>query len=161
MIERKLTDRLLAIKPHLLMSLGLVSIIAVGLLGEYFGWSRLPLTPVSNIIGGAVLIGGWLLHLYCHQFHRQAHQRTTQIQTLVTTGPFARVRHPMYLSLILMNGGLNLAWGIVWMLAPLLLFVGLVVLIVNQEEKALLQTFGPEYREYRKRVPWRLIPGMF
>jgi protein-S-isoprenylcysteine O-methyltransferase Ste14 len=61
----------------------------------------------------------------------------------------------------MMKGGLSVAWGIGWMLAPFLVFVGLVILIIIQEEKMLLQTFGPEYREYRKRVPWRLIPGMF
>jgi hypothetical protein len=54
MAELKLTDRLLTVKPHLLMSLGLVSLIAVGLMGKYFGWSRLPLMPVSNITVGVV-----------------------------------------------------------------------------------------------------------
>jgi protein-S-isoprenylcysteine O-methyltransferase Ste14 len=161
MAAYKLTDRLLAIKPSVLLSLGLILLVVVGLLGECFGWGRLPWTPVSNIIGGVVLLGGWLFHLYCHQFHRQAHQRTAQIQTLVTTGPFARVRHPMYLSLILINGGLSVTWGISWMLAPFLLFIGLVILIMIQEEKMLLRMFGPEYREYLKQVPWRLIPGIF
>jgi protein-S-isoprenylcysteine O-methyltransferase Ste14 len=161
MDNHKLMYRLLAVKPHILISLGLVLMIVVGLLGEFFGWGRLPGAPVSNIIGGVVLIGGWLLHLYCHQFHRQAHQQTAQIQTLVTVGPFARIRHPMYLSLILMNAGVCIAWGIVWMLASLLFFVGLVILIMIQEEKMLLQTFEPEYRKYMNRVPWRLIPGIF
>jgi protein-S-isoprenylcysteine O-methyltransferase Ste14 len=54
-----------------------------------------------------------------------------------------------------------LAWGIVWMLASLLFFVGLVILIMIQEEKMLLQTFEPEYRKYMNWVPWRLIPGIF
>jgi protein-S-isoprenylcysteine O-methyltransferase Ste14 len=161
MAAYKLMDRLLAVKPNILMSLGLALTIAVGLGGEFLGWGRLPGTPFSNIVGGVVLFCGWLLHVYCHQFHHQAHQQTAQIQALITVGPFARVRHPMYLSLILLDGGMSLAWGIGWMLAPFVFFVGLAILIMIQEEKTLLQTIGPEYREYMNRVPWRLIPGIF
>jgi protein-S-isoprenylcysteine O-methyltransferase Ste14 len=157
----KFVDRLLDLKPSRLMSAGLLLIIAAGILGEFLAWERFPWRPFSNLFGGAVLIGGWLFHLRCHQFHRQAHERSAEIRGIVATGPFAWIRHPMYLSLILMNGGLVLAWGIRWMLAPLLLFIGLVILILIQEEKFLLQTAGPEYREYMEKVPWRLVPKVF
>ena len=67
----------------------------------------------------------------------------------------------MYLSLILMDGGLTLAWGIGWMFVPFLLFLGFIIVLLIQEENLLLQTAGPQYRNYMRRVRWRLVPGIF
>ncbi|HBE78063.1 MAG TPA: hypothetical protein DDW65_09840 [Firmicutes bacterium] len=121
----------------------------------------MPFTPFSNFCGGVVFISGWLFHLYCHKFHRHAHEQSSQIQNLVTAGPFAKIRHPMYLGLFLMDLGLVIAWGILWMLAPFFLLLGLIVLIIIQEEKFLFQNLGGQYEEYMHRVPWRLIPKIF
>lgn len=161
MDRSKLINKLLGVKPPFLMSLGRVLIIAVGLLGEYFSWSRLLFAPFSNIFGGIVFLYGWLFHLYCHKFHRQAHDRPEQIRSVVTTGPFAKIRHPMYLSSMLIDGGLVMAWGIGWMFLPFLLFLGWMGFIIIQEEKYLLQSMGAQYEEYMRRVPWRLVPRIF
>jgi protein-S-isoprenylcysteine O-methyltransferase Ste14 len=67
----------------------------------------------------------------------------------------------MYLSLILMYLGLAIAWGIVGMLLPSILFSALIVLTAIKEEEFLLQRFGREYKEYKNKVPWRLIPKIF
>jgi protein-S-isoprenylcysteine O-methyltransferase Ste14 len=154
-------SRLLKVKPNILMVLGLIVIIAVGFLGEYFSWGRIPWSPFSNILGSLIILVGWLFHLYCHKFHHHAHERSEQIRNIVSTGPFAKIRHPMYLSLILMDGGLVIAWGIAWMFLPFLLFLGWTCLIIIQEEKYLLQTLGVQYEEYVRQVPWRLVPKIF
>jgi hypothetical protein len=47
---------LLKVKPNILMSFGLILIIAVGLLGEYFSWGRIPGSPFSNFFGGLIFL---------------------------------------------------------------------------------------------------------
>jgi len=158
---QELLDRYLLIKPSLRMLIEWPLILVVGLLGELFSWGRLPLSPYSNVVGGVIFVGGWIFHVYCHKFHKQAHERSQQIEGLVTTGMFSTIRHPMYLSLMLMYLGSAIGWGIVWMLLPVLLFSALTVLIAIREEAFLLQKFGSQYAEYMHKVPWRFVPGVF
>jgi protein-S-isoprenylcysteine O-methyltransferase Ste14 len=161
MNKQNLIDKILLIKPNILISMGFVLIIAIGILGEYFSWSRLPFSPFSNFFGGMVFVYGWLLHLYCHKFHQHAHEQSLQIQSIVVSGPFAKVRHPMYLSIMLMDLALVIAWGIVWMFIPFFLFWGLIVTIMIKEEQFLLQNLGGQYEDYLRQVPWRLVPKIF
>ena len=67
----------------------------------------------------------------------------------------------MYLSLILMYLGLALAWGIVWMLVPAVLFSIFTVFVAISEEVFMLQKFGRRYEDYMQKVPWRFIPKIF
>ena len=156
-----LLNHYLLAKPTLRMMIEWPIIIIIGILGEIFSWVRIPLSPYSNFVGGAFLLGGLIFHAYCHRVHRQAHEQSQQIEGLVTTGVFSKMRHPMYLSLILMYLGLAIAWGVVWMLLPSLLFSALTVLTTIKEEEFLLRSFGHQYEEYMQTVPWRLIPKIF
>jgi protein-S-isoprenylcysteine O-methyltransferase Ste14 len=156
-----LLNQYLLAKPTRRMVIEWPIIIIIGILGEIFSWVRIPLSPYSNFIGGAIFLGGWIFHAYCHRAHKQAHEQSQQIEGLVTTGVFSKMRHPMYASLILMYLGLAIAWGIVWMLLPSLLFSTLTVLTTIKEEEFLLRRFGHQYEEYMQTVPWRLIPKIF
>ena len=161
MEKQTLLNQYLLAKPTLRMMVEWPIIIIIGILGEIFSWGRIPLSPYSNFVGGALLLGGWIFHAYCHRAHNQAHEQSQQIEGIVTTGVFSKMRHPMYLSLILMYLGLAMVWGIVWMLLPALLFSTLTVLTTIQEEAFLLRRFGHQYGEYMQAVPWRLIPKLF
>jgi len=154
-------DQYLLAKPTLRMVIEWPIIIIIGVLGEIFSWVRVPLSPYSNFVGGAILLGGWIFHAYCHTAHKQAHKQSQQIEELVTTGVFSKMRHPLYLSLILMYLGLAIAWGVVWMLLPSFLFSALTVLTAIKEEEFLLRRFGRQYQKYMQAVPWRLIPKIF
>jgi len=156
-----LLTRYLLAKPTLRMVIEWPIIIVIGIFGEILSWARIPLSPYSNFFGGAILLGGLILHAYCHRIHKQAHEQSQQIEGLVTTGVFSKMRHPMYSSLILMYLGLAIAWGVVWMLLPALLFSVLTVLTTIKEEEFLLRRFGHQYEEYMQAVPWRLIPKVF
>ena len=77
---------------------------------------------------------------------------------LITVGPYARVRHPMYSAILgwLMSLGLVAANWTSFVLAAL---GTLIVLIrTRREERMMLQHFGDEYREYIKRTG-RLLPS--
>jgi protein-S-isoprenylcysteine O-methyltransferase Ste14 len=161
MEKQSLINRYLLAKPTVSMVIEFPLIVIIGILGEIFSWAKIPGSPYSNLFGGALFLGGLILHAYCHRVHKQAHEQSQHIERLVTTGMFAKMRHPMYLSLILMYLGLAIAWGIVWMSPASLFFAALTVMTAVQEEKFLLSKFGAGYEEYMQNVPWRFIPRLF
>jgi protein-S-isoprenylcysteine O-methyltransferase Ste14 len=136
-------------------------LIIVAVLGEVFTWSKIPFSPYSNIIGGVVIAGAWIFHVYCHRLHSKAHQQSSSITSVVSTSVFGRIRHPMYLSLILMYFGFALAWGVLWIFLPAFLFSILTVFTAIREEEFLVQKLDSQYVEYMKAVPYRFIPGVF
>ena len=95
-------------------------------------WGRLTLGTMYNVstIAGAQLYAD----------HR-----------LITRGPFAVVRHPMYLGLMLASVGGLLVYR-TWTLVFALTFLGLFVR-ARREEEALAAEFGAEWEEYKRRVP--------
>ncbi|NWF95703.1 MAG: isoprenylcysteine carboxylmethyltransferase family protein [Candidatus Thorarchaeota archaeon] len=109
------------------------------------------------IIGAALSVGSRV------QLGRQGSGRIEirEGHTLVTTGLYARVRHPMY------SGGLVgiIAFGLVFRCVAVMLFAIALFFVVFQkrwkrEEQLLEQEFGEQYREYMKRTR-RLIPGVY
>lgn len=80
---------------------------------------------------------------------------------LVSSGPYAFVRHPMYTSFLLIAlGQAFLLANWVAGLAGLVGFSILFFLRVTKEERMMLENFGPEYRDYMERTK-RLIPYLY
>jgi protein-S-isoprenylcysteine O-methyltransferase Ste14 len=72
---------------------------------------------------------------------------------LIVDGPFGFTRNPLYLSLLLVTGGIAIFANSMWYLvALLLLFLILNFWVVPREEKYLENSFGEEYVQYKKRV---------
>jgi protein-S-isoprenylcysteine O-methyltransferase Ste14 len=78
---------------------------------------------------------------------------------LVTAGPFGALRHPTYLSHTLMLAGLFL-WTEAAALGAVAVIDALVVnaMVIPLEERELVERFGKEYEEYRRKVPSRFLP---
>ena len=78
---------------------------------------------------------------------------------LVDTGIYGVVRHPIYLGVLLVVTGVVLRW---LSLAGLLLLVAAFVFFDRKSayEEGLLDAAYPEYRRYRARVRWKLLPGI-
>jgi hypothetical protein len=77
---------------------------------------------------------------------------------LVTRGPYAIVRHPMYMSLIAIGVGLAIAWDSWVTVGFALLYAAPFWMHTAIEEQMLESHFGDEWRAYKARVP-RLVPG--
>jgi protein-S-isoprenylcysteine O-methyltransferase Ste14 len=80
-------------------------------------------------------------------------------QTLVTWGPYRRLRHPAYSGSILTLIGIPLCLGS-WAAVPLILVLAIAAYShrARIEERALLESFGAEYRNYMG-LTWRFMPG--
>lgn len=84
-----------------------------------------------------------------------------QGQPLVQTGPYRRIRHPAYLSMLIVCLGIPIAFQSIW--AAVVMALGIWPALahrVSVEERLLEHHFGDEYREYARRTA-RLIPGIY
>jgi len=123
-----------------------------------FGWS--PAVPATLSIFGDVLAAlGILVYFLVIKENRYA-AATVDVaegQTVVSTGPYAIVRHPMYAGAILVFVGAPLALGSWWGL----LFIPLVIAVfawrLLSEEKFLRENLAG-YADYAQSVRYRLLP---
>ena len=111
---------------------------------------------VTMPLGGALFILGAYVCVKWYAYWKGSYKGK-----LLTDGPFARVRHPLY------SGFLALVYGAL-LLAPVVdtimlagISTSVVYVYVRKEEEHLLKEHGRAYREYMKRVPWKLIPGVY
>ena len=86
--------------------------------------------------------------------------QTERGHRVVSTGPYAWVRHPMYTGTILFFVGAPLLLGSWWGAAMAPLFVVLFAIRTRIEERALIAGL-PEYADYTARVRYRLLPGLW
>lgn len=81
-------------------------------------------------------------------------------QRVISTGPYAHVRHPMYSGMILFFAGVPLLLGSWWGLAGAPVLLALLALRIRIEERTLHEGL-PGYSEYAARVRYRLLPGVW
>lgn len=74
---------------------------------------------------------------------------------LIQNGPFGIIRHPLYVSYIFILLGLSLTLLTYWLLIPTLFIIIGIYSTAKAEEELLIEQFGEQYREYKKKV------GMF
>jgi protein-S-isoprenylcysteine O-methyltransferase Ste14 len=125
-----------------------------------FGWSRIP--PGICLAGLAVMAAGYALVLWVFRTNRFA-SRIVEVQpgqTVISSGPYAVVRHPMYSAQIVMFPGLMIALGSWWGAGLAALIVIPLVLRIRNEEEVLRRDL-PGYAEYCERIRYRLVPGIW
>jgi protein-S-isoprenylcysteine O-methyltransferase Ste14 len=72
---------------------------------------------------------------------------------LILEGPFRFSRHPMYLGMVIALLGVAIILGsLITFLVPIAFFISMQIVFIYHEEKALEQTFGQKYLDYKKRV---------
>jgi protein-S-isoprenylcysteine O-methyltransferase Ste14 len=81
-------------------------------------------------------------------------------QSLVSTGPYAVVRHPMYAGALIYLLGIPLALGSYWGLAAPALMTPILIWRLVDEERVLDERL-PGYSDYRRKVHYRLLPGVY
>lgn len=125
-----------------------------------FGWSHVPVPVV--IIADVVVFSGYMLVFLVFRENRYASRivEVEQEQKVISTGPYAIIRHPMYAGAILMYGFSPLALGSYVAVIPALLLIPVLMARIINEESVLVRDLKG-YPEYRQQVKYRLIPGIW
>lgn len=144
----------------LFTSIGFIALLVVPALDYRFGWSRVPL-PIVIAGDALVALGFYLIFLvYKENTFTSATIEVAHDQRVISTGPYAIVRHPMYGGGSLMLLGMPLALGSYRGLIALAAMMPFLMWRLADEEKFLSKNL-PGYTEYCAQVRWRLIPGVF
>lgn len=158
--DAKPWDRVLA--PLMAVSLVFPMVIVAGL-DHRFGWS--PAFPLWLSVWGFVLIAfgyafaTWAL-IENRFFFSLVRIDTERGHVVCDTGPYRFVRHPGYAGNILALFGIVLALGSLWALIPAALAIIITVTRTSLEDWTLHEEL-PGYRDYARRVRYRLIPGVY
>jgi protein-S-isoprenylcysteine O-methyltransferase Ste14 len=129
-------------------------------LDRRFGWSEIPVEAV--LFADVLVIIGYAL-VFLVFVENPFTSRVVEVepgQTVISTGPYAIVRHPMYLGVSIMGIATPVALGSYWALPVFLIMPIILVYRILNEEEVLLREL-PGYREYTRKVRYRIIPGIW
>lgn len=150
----------LALAPVQILCLVAIPIIAG--FDFRFGWSVVPLVLV--LLGYVAFIAGFAGMTWAQAVNR-FFEPGVRIQSdrghvVIDTGPYARVRHPGYISASLLAVGMALALGSWWALLPAIIVIAVLAYRTTREEETLRAEL-PGYPEFTQRVRYRWVPGVW
>ena len=126
--------------------------------GEPAGWNLLGYVPVA--VGAVLLV--WIM-VFGFSHYRDLPERVPvdwSPAILMTGGPYAISRHPMYIGELALWLGWAILYGSIPVLIGFAVLAAVVGLLAPREERALEAKFGEVYRRYKARVPrWVGLPG--
>jgi protein-S-isoprenylcysteine O-methyltransferase Ste14 len=137
-----------------------IAALVVCALDHRFGWSQVP-TPV--IVIGDILVAfglGMATMVVNQNSYAAATIRVEAEQTVVSTGLYSLVRHPMYAGALIMMAAMPLALDSYWGLVTFLPGPAVLAFRIDDEEKMLRQELAG-YHEYTQKVHYRLVPGVW
>jgi protein-S-isoprenylcysteine O-methyltransferase Ste14 len=141
-------------------SLAFLATIVVPALDHRFGWSRVPL---SAVITGDILIALGFLIVFLVFKQNTFTSSTIEVaaeQRVIDSGPYAVVRHPMYVGGLVLVAGIPLALGSFVGLVTFPPFAAVIIWRLLDEEKFLVGHLAG-YEAYREKTPYRLIPRVW
>lgn len=135
-----------------------IALVVLPALDVRFVWSNMPW--YVSVFGDALMIVSFYIFYLVSKVntYASANIRVEEGQKVVATGMYGFVRHPMYLSALLLFVGTPLALGSWWTLLLLPVLVPILIARILNEEKVLVRDL-PGYPEYQAKVRARLIPS--
>jgi protein-S-isoprenylcysteine O-methyltransferase Ste14 len=134
-----------------------IALFVISALDHRFGWSTVP--PYLVALGDILIVVGFYLVFLVFKENTFA-SGTIEVgaeQCVVATGPYALVRHPMYVGALVMLVGVPLALGSLWGLLAIIPMTLVLVARLLDEEKFLSKNLAG-YSDYQSKVRCRLLP---
>lgn len=145
---------------HFFVILLFIVFLVISAFDHRFGWSHVPFYIV--VLGDVLVVSGFFLLFLVFKENAFASSivEVTTNQKVITTGPYSIVRHPLYMSGLIIMLGTPLALGSWW---SLLTFIPLTLVIIWRllDEEKFLSKNLQGYTEYCQRVRYRLIPFLW
>jgi protein-S-isoprenylcysteine O-methyltransferase Ste14 len=138
-------------------SIGFIGLLVLPGLDHRFAWSQ---TPACVAIAGDFLVMlGWLgiFSVFRENSFSSATIELAADQRVISSGPYALVRHPMYASALVMLLGMPIALGSWWGVLIIAAILPALVWRLLDEERFLARNL-PGYVEYQRKVRYRLLP---
>jgi protein-S-isoprenylcysteine O-methyltransferase Ste14 len=141
-------------------SVGFIALLVVPALDHRLGWSPMP--PSMVLAGDALMALGWLgvFFVFKENTFTSATIELAPDQQVISTGPYAWVRHPMYLSGLVLLLGIPIALGSWWGVLALVAILPALIWRLIDEERFLARNL-PGYVAYQEKVRYRLIPWVW
>ncbi|MFC2043042.1 methyltransferase family protein [Chloroflexota bacterium] len=163
LLARRMKTREREAEQKLIIKLSFIPFLLAFLLPGFdkrFGWSNVPvgMVAMADIL---VLLGYGIVFLVFRE-NRYASRvvEVEQEQTVISSGPYAMIRHPMYLGSLLLYILSPLALGSYWAMIPAILIIPVIIARIRNEESVLARDLSG-YQEYMQKTRYRLIPGMW
>jgi protein-S-isoprenylcysteine O-methyltransferase Ste14 len=143
-----------------IVSLGFIGLLVVPALDHRFGWSQMP--PYLALAGDGLVVLGWLaiFFVFRENSFSSATVELAPDQRVISTGPYARVRHPMYAGALVMLIGIPIALGSWWGVLVVAMVLPALIWRLLEEEKFLARNL-PGYVDYQEKVRYRLMTGIW
>ena len=145
---------------QLLAMVAFIVIFVFPAIDHRYGWSSV---PASVAVAGDLLIAIGFFAVFLVFKENSYASSIIEVgaeQKVVTTGPYAVVRHPMYSGALVMLVGVPLALGSWWGLLLVIPITAVLVWRLLEEEKFLTKNL-PGYPDYQNKVKYRLLPLVF
>jgi protein-S-isoprenylcysteine O-methyltransferase Ste14 len=154
--EKETTQKIIMV----LTSLGFIGLIVVPALDRRFGWSHM--TTYAVLAGEGLVAVGWLaiFFVFRENSFSSATIELAPDQTVISTGPYALVRHPMYSGGLIMLLGMPIALGSWWGMLVVIAILPALIWRLFDEERFLARHL-PGYVAYQSKVKYRLIPRIW
>ena len=157
--DAKPWDKLLS--PLVVLGSGLIPLVAG--LDALFDWSP-PFSLPVKIIALVIILAGYVLVSYAlienRFFSGMVRIQTDRGHQVVSSGPYRWIRHPGYTGALLTYLATPIFLDSIWAFLPVILITVVLVIRTSLEDKV-LQDELQGYRDYTKRVRYRLIPGVW
>ena len=158
--DAKVWDKVLA--PLMAVSVVFPMVIVAGLDHRY-NWSP-GFPPCTSALGFIFIVFGYAFAAWAlaenRFFSSMVRIQTERGHEVCDSGPYKFVRHPGYAGNIFALFGIVLALGSAWTLIPALVAIIISVIRTALEDQTLQEEL-PGYRDYARRVRYRLIPGIY
>jgi protein-S-isoprenylcysteine O-methyltransferase Ste14 len=141
-------------------SIGFIALIVIPGLDRRFGWSDMP--PLVALGGDVLILLGFagIHRVFRENSYTSATIDLADDQRVISSGPYALVRHPMYVAALLMLSGFPIALGSWWGLLVIAAILPALIWRLLDEEKFLAMNL-PGYRDYQDKVRYRLLPSVW
>jgi protein-S-isoprenylcysteine O-methyltransferase Ste14 len=151
--EQELSQKII----QALASIAFIAILVLSAFDHRFAWSIVP--TFLTVLGDVLVVLGFCFVFLVFKENTFA-SATIEIgdeQRVVTTGPYALVRHPMYIGALVMLIGVPLALGSLWGLLAIIPMTLVLVWRLLDEERFLAKNLAG-YSEYQSKVRYHLLP---